>query len=197
MATTLASLNPEQSRRLAVGILAAVVIAVIAVIVTPVWILNRHYNEALDDYSTKLERYSRIAGTRVDLTKQLEAIRAKEPRKNFLRGPTAALAAAEAGEAVRAIIERNGAKLITMQPPQTRDDGRYRAITVNVQIMTNIVALRAILHAIETNVPYLFVDNLSVRTNVPGNYKPVPGSEPEMFVNMDVSGYLIPATPAQ
>ena len=194
---TLASLNPEQSRRLAIGILVAVVVAAILVIVTPVWILNRHYNEALDDYATKLERYSRIAGTRVDLTKQLEAMRAKEPRKNFLRGPTAPLAAAEATEAIRAIVERSGGTLITMQPPQTRDDGRYRAVTVNVQMTANIVALRAILHAIETNAPYLFVDNLSVRSQVPGNYKPIPGAEPAMFVNMDVTGYLIPAAAPQ
>ena len=194
---TLASLNAEQSRRLAIGILVAVVVAAILVIVTPVWILNRHYNEALDDYATKLDRYSRIAGTRVDLTKQVEAMRAKEPRRNFLRGPTAPLAAAEAQEAIRAIVERSGGKLITMQPPQTHDDGRYRAVTVNVQMTANIIALRAILHAIETNVPYLFVDNLSVRSQVPGNFKPIPGAEPEMFVNMDVSGYLIPAAAPQ
>jgi len=194
---TLATMNPEQSRRLAVGILVAAVAALLAIVVSPVWILNRHYNEALDDYYGKLARYGRIAGTRADVTKQLEAMRLKETRKNFLRGPTAPLAAAETSEAIRAIVERSGAKLITMQPPTTKDDGRYRAVTVNVQMTANIIALRSILHAIETNVPYLFVDTLSVRSQVPGNYKPVPGGEPEMFVMMDVTGYLIPpaATP--
>jgi general secretion pathway protein M len=188
-----AAMNPEQSRRLAVGILVAAIAAVLAIIVTPVWILNRHYNEALDDYTNKLERYGRIAGTRADVAKQLEAMRTKEPRKNFLRGPTAPLAAAEAQEAIRAIVERSGGKLITMQPPSTKDDGRYRAVTVNVQMTATAIALRSILHAVETNVPYLFVDMLSVRSQVPGNYKPVPGGEPEMFVTMDVTGYLIPA----
>ena len=144
------------------------------------WILNRHYNEALDDYYGKLGRYGRIAGTRADVTKQLEAMRLKETRKNFLRGPTAPLAAAETSEAIRAIVERNGATLITMQPPTTKDDGRYRAVTVNVQMTANIIALRSILHAIETNVPYLFVDTLSVRSQVPGNYKPVPGGEQDL-----------------
>ena len=66
---------------------------------------------------------------------------------------------------------------------------------VNVQMTANIIALRSILHAIETNVPYLFVDTLSVRSQVPGNYKPVPGGEPAMFVQMDVSGYVIPPAP--
>ena|SRR2546423_32045 len=189
----LAAMNPSQSRRLAVGILVAAIAMAAAIVVAPVWMLNRHYNEALADYTGKLGRYARIAGTRSDVAKQLEAMRAKEPRRNFLRGPTAPLAAAETQEAIRAIIERSGGKLITMQPPVTKDDGRYRAITVNVQLTANIIALRAILHAIETNVPYLFIDNLSVRSQVPGNFKPNPGSEPEMFVQVDVTGYLIPA----
>jgi general secretion pathway protein M len=191
----LAALNPAQSRRLAIGVLLAVLAAGAAIILLPVWMLNRHYNDALDDYLGKLERYSRIAGTRTDIAKQLEAVRAKEPRKNFLRGGTASLAAAEAQEAIRGIVERSGGKLITMQPPSTKDEGRYRQITVNVQLTANVIALRSILHAIETNVPYLFVDNLSVRSQVPGNFRPTPGGEPEMFVQMDVIGYVIPAAP--
>ena len=188
---TLAALNPEQSRRLAIGVLIAVTVAVVLTVVAPVWMLNRHYNEALQDYSTKLERYTRIAGTRADVARQLDAMRTREPRRNFLRGSTAPLAAAEVQEAIRAIVERSGGKLITMQPPQTKDEARYRAVTVNVQLTANNVALRAILNAIETNVPYLFVDSLSVRSSVPANYKPSPGVEPEMYVQMDVTGYIV------
>ena len=192
----LATLNPDRSRRLAIAILVAVIALLAAIIVTPVWLRHRHYAEALEDYATRLGRYGGIAGTRADVAKQLEAMRTREPRRNFLRGPTAPLAAAEATEAIRAIIERSGGKLITMQPPQTKDDGRYRAVTVNVQMTASVVALRAILTSIDTNVPYLFVDTLSVRTQVPANYKPVPGAEPEMFVMMDVTGYLVPAAAA-
>jgi general secretion pathway protein M len=191
----LAAMNPAQSRRLAIGVLVAALVLAAAIILTPVWILNRHYNEALDDYLGKTDRYSRIAGTRGDIAKQLEAMRSKEPRKNFLRSGSASLAAAEAQEAIRAIVERSAGKLITMQPPTTKDEGRYRQVTVNVQLTANVIALRSILHAIETNVPYLFVDTLSVRSQVPGNFKPTPGGEPEMFVQMDVTGYVIPAAP--
>ena len=78
-----------------------------------------------------------------------------------------------------------------MQAPTSRDEGRYRQITVNVQLTANIFALRKILNAIETNTPYLFVDNLTVRTQVPANFRPRPGAEPEMFVQFDVSGYAL------
>jgi len=83
-----------------------------------------------------------------------------------------------------------------MQAPSSRDEGRYRQVTVNVQLTANVIALRKILSAIETRTPYIFVDNLMVRSQVPSNFKPGPGAEPEMFVQFDVSGYTItgPAT---
>lgn len=185
----LTAMNPKQSRQLALGLLVAAIVAVIAAIAIPVWIVNRHYDAALDDAANKLDRYRRIATTRPEVARQLEAVRAKESRKFFLRSGATAMSAAEAQEALRAIIEANSGRLITMQAPTVRDEGRYRQISVNVQLTANIFALRKILHAIETNTPYLFVDNLMVRTQVPGNFRPGPGAEPDMYMTFDVSGY--------
>lgn len=185
----LASMNPRQSRHLALGILVAAIVAITLAVAIPVWTLNRHYDVALDDESGKLERFRRIASTRPEVAKQLDAMRSKEPRKFFLRSGATALSAAEAQEAVRAIIESNGGKLITMQAPSSREEGRFRQITVNVQLTANVQALRRILHAIEGNTPYLFVDNLMVRSQVTGQHRPAPGQEPEVFVHFDVNGY--------
>ena len=187
----LATMNPQQSRRLAVAILVGVVLLVVLAISVPVWLLNRHYDEALADSVGRIERYGRIAATRPEISKQLQAIRARETRRYFLRSGASALSAAEAQEAVRVLVESSGARLITMQAPTTRDEGRYRQITVNVQLTANIVALRKLLAAIESNVPYLFVDNLTIRSQVPGNFRPQPGAEPEMFVQFDMSGYAL------
>jgi len=185
----LANLNPVQSRRLALTLLLAAGALVVVVIGLPFWLLYRHYEQALAENTSLAERYGRIAATRGDLTRQLEAIRAGEPRKLYLRSGGPALSAAEASEALRGLIESGGGRLITMQAPTYKDEGRYRQISVNVQLTGNIFAVRKILNAIETNVPYLFVDNLTVRTTVPSTFRPQPGQEPEMFVQLDVSGY--------
>ena len=37
----------------------------------------------------------------------------------------------------------------------------------------------------------LFVENIMVRSQVPGNFKPGPGAEPEMFVSFDIVGYSL------
>jgi general secretion pathway protein M len=186
-----AALPPARSRALAVGLLVALVLLVTAAIAIPVWMLHRHYDVALADNASKYERYRRIASTRPAVARELEAMRAKETRKFFLRPGAAALSAAESQEALRTLIEQSGGRLITMNAPASRDEGRYRQITVNVQLTANIFALRKILNTIENNTPYLFVENLQVRTQVPPNHRPQPGAEPEMFVMMDVTGYAL------
>jgi len=189
-----ASLPPERSRALAVGLLVLVVLIVGAAIAVPVWMLHRHYGAALEDSASKYDRFRRIAGTRPAVAKQLEAMRAKDARKFFLRSGAAALSAAEEQEALRTLIEQSGGRLITMQSPTAKEDGRYRQITVNVQLTANVIALRKILYAIENHTPFLFVDSLQVRTQVPPNFKPQPGQEPEMFVMLDVTGYALTGT---
>lgn len=190
----LSAMNPEQSRRLAITLLVVTIVVVVAAIGLPVWMLHRYYDTHIADMTDKLERYKRVASMRADVTRQLEALRNKDTRRFFLRSGGAALSAAEAQEAVRTIIESSGARLISLQVPPAKDDGRYRQVTLNVQMTGNIFALRKILHAIEGNTPYLFVDNLLVRSQVPGNFKPGPGGEPEMFVQFDVYGYALTAS---
>ena len=133
---------------------------------------NRHYDPALADSLDKLDRYRASPARGPQIARQLEAMRARTPRKFFLRSGAAALSAAEAQEAVRALVEPSGGRLITMQAPVSKEEGRYRQVSVNVQLTANIFALRKILNAIENNTPYLFVDNFMVRTQVPGNFKP-------------------------
>jgi len=182
-------MNPTQSRRLALLLLALAVAAVIALIAVPTWLAHRHYDNAIAEFGDRLARYQRIASTRPLVARQLEAMRAKDVRRLFLRSGAAAFSAAEAQEALRGIIEQNGGKLITVQAPISRDDGRYRQITVSVQLTANAIALRRILNAVETHTPFLFVDNLMVRTQVQSNFRPAPGAEPEMFVTLDITGF--------
>ena len=182
-------MNPTQSRRLAVLLLFVAIALAVAIVAVPTWIAHRHYDKALAESSDKLVRYQRMASTRPLLARQLEALRGKDTQRYFLRSGAGALSAAQAQEALRGIIEQNGGKLITMQAPVIRDDGRYRQITANVQMTASAMALRRILHAIESNVPFLFVDNLMVRTQVQSNFRPAPGAEPEMFVSLDVTGF--------
>lgn len=134
-AMAFANLPPARSRRLAIVLAILAVVVTVAAIALPVWMVHRHYDAALAESNDKLARYGRIADTRPAVAKQLETVRAKEARRFFLRSGAPALSAAEAQEALRAIVEGNGGRLITMQPPTAKEEvGRYRQISVNVQL---------------------------------------------------------------
>jgi len=184
-------MNPRQSRQLALVLLAVACVAAISIVAVPTWLAHRHYDRALAESTDRLTRFQRIAATRPGLARQLEALRARDAQRYFLRSGAAALSAAQAAEIVRGIVEQNGGKLITQQSPGIRDDVRYRQITLNVQLQASAAALRRILNAIETNVPFLFVDNMMVRTQVQSNFRPAPGAEPEMFISLDVTGFAL------
>lgn len=185
----LASMNPQQSRRMAIVVLVGAIVLIVAPVAGLVWYVNHYYDLKLTEKRDRIERFQRIASTRAAVARQLDAMRAKETRKFFLRTGATALSAAEAQEAVRSLVETSGGKLITMQAPSSREEGRHRQITVSVQLTANVQALRRIMHALESNMPYLFVDNVTIRSQVTGQHRSAPGQEPEMFVSFDVSGY--------
>jgi general secretion pathway protein M len=187
--------EPRRSRQLAIGLLLLVVIAATLLLAGPAWYLYTRYDQELADRQDKLARYNQIVATRAQVVRQLEAMRAKDARRFFLRSGASALSLAEAQEAIRTVVESSGGRLITMQQLPPKEEGRYRQVSAQVQIAANIHALRRILHTIEGNVPLLFVENLTVKTQVPSNFKPAAGAEPEMFVSFDLHGYSLSGNP--
>lgn len=181
--------DPARSRNVAVGLLLLAAFAAVALVALLAWVPYNRYERELGDRRDQLDRFSRIAATRGEVARQLEAMRKKDSRKFFLRSGAAALSAAEAQEYVRAMVEAAGGRLVTMQALPAKEEGRYRQVSAQVQLAANIFALRKILHAVESHVPMLFIENLTVKTQVPGNFKPAPGAEPEMFVTFELHGY--------
>lgn len=182
---------PEKRRKAAIGFLAAAIVTAVAAIALPLWLSHMHYDEALDDIDRRLVRYERLAAARPALQQKLEAVRALGSRKYFLKASAASLSAAEIQERVRQFVEGQGGRLISVQVAQPKEEGSFRQVTVTVQANANVAAMRKILHAVETGEPYLFVDSMTIRSQVPPGFKPAPGFEPEMFIQLDISGYAV------
>lgn len=181
--------NPRDRRILAVTLLVLTIAIVAAAIAVPVVLLNRHYDQNLAKMTRQWKSQSAFNAMRPQVALALESLRAKGVRKFFLKGTTGALASAELQDQVRQIVETNGGKLITANASPHKDDGAYRVASANFQLNINNTNLRRMLHELETREPYLFNDNLVIRSQVPPGYRPPAGaSEPDLFVQMDVSG---------
>ena len=188
-----ARLKPAHQRALAVALLAAAVLAVLAVVLGPIVLLHRHYDAAIDDLTDRLERYRRVAAQAPELRHALDVMKEKDGRRFYLKNTAPNLAGAELADLVRSAIENNGGRITTSQNPGPRDEGSFRQLTVNVQFFATTPALAKILQALDTQVPYLIVDNISIRPlNAFRGFKPAPGQEPENNVQLDVSALAYP-----
>ncbi len=179
--------------KLAVAILVVAVLAVLTVLVGPVLLLHRHYDAAIEDLTDRLERYRRVAAQAPELRRALELIKEKDGRRFYLKNSAANLAAAELSDLVRGTIENNGGRITTSQNPGPRDEGNFKQLTVNVQFFATTPNLAKILQALDTQVPYLVVDNMTIRPlNAFRGFKPAAGQEPENNVQLDVSALAYP-----
>ena len=190
MATLALPTSPRSSRALAVLLLVVAVVLALALLIAPVLLLHRHYDVAIDGTRDHLERYRRVAAQAPETKKALETLRAKNGRRFFLKNTAPNLAGAELQDLVRAAIENNGGRITTVQIVAPKEDGRFRQIGVNVQLFASTPNLQKILYAIETQQPYLIVDDLTIRPlNAFRGFKPAPGVEPEVSVLLDVVAF--------
>ena len=188
-------LNPIQKRAAALAILAFVVALVLGATALPVIMINQYYDLALDDATSRLKRYSRIVGTRDSLQKQALEVKAVEGQQHFLKSASPALAAAELQEKAQSVFEANGAKVNSVQVLPHKDDGLYRQVTVQVQLMAPLTAVKAMLFGLESAHPYLFLDNFSIRALNTQVNRVEPANEPELVVQFDLTGYALKGAP--
>ena len=186
--------TPRANRAAALSLLALVVMVIIAAIAVPVYFAHEHYDSSNTKMSRLLGAYTALNQTRPRLLRSVEVLRTKDAKKFYLKGATPALASAELQDIAKSIIETNGGRILSTQAMANKDDSGYRQIAATMQMSMTIQNLRRVLYAMETKVPYLFVDSLIVRTQVPPGFKPAPGVEPELFVQFDVAGFTPIAT---
>jgi len=192
MMAAIAKLPAPRQRALAVVLLVAAVVAVLAVLFVPLYLLHKHYDDKIAEFSDRIERYRRIAAQAPEYRKALDTIRAKDGRRFFLKNTAPNLAGAELQEQVRTAIESNGGRITTSQNQGPKDDGRFRQITVSVQFFASSPSLQKILYTLESQPPYLSVENITVRPlNAFRGFKPAIGQEPEVNVQLDVAGYAL------
>lgn len=181
-------------RSAAVAILICVLSAFWLAVVAPI---AGAFNSQTDDIlraQEALARYRAMAGTQSELEAQLSAAgRGDSDMVQALKGTNPQLVAADLQNKVKGIVEGAGGTLRSIQNLPVQDENGFRRIGLGVVLAGQHDALRAILHALESGQPYLFLDNVSIRASGPiglmiGNTQLAPNLE----VHFDVIGYMAP-----
>ncbi len=187
-------LSPIQSRAVAVVLLLVVIATVVTAVALPTWLLHKRYDNYLEQYTDRLTRYRRVAALRPAIEQGMKAVEARASRQDYLKGTSPASAAAELQGLVTRIVETQKGRIISSQALPAKADGKSAEpakAAISILMNSTISSLLLVLHALETNQPYLFVDQLTVRAGQGRVYKPVPGVEPEYQVQLTVSGFAL------
>lgn len=192
----------DRDRWLALGLLAAVVALLYLAVVHPMF--TRPLQEADAQIAALRERDARVRGLlaqQPQIEQQLAQVDARGVAGGFLAEPTTELATAALIQRLERVIgevspgERGCA--ITNRAPiqdQATTTGRYRQVAVAVRLRCGNAETLAVLHALESARPYLFVDALGITAQryiaIPGNALPQEGG---LDVSFNLYGYLRPA----
>lgn len=156
-------------------------------------------NAELADLQARDARLRSLMAQKPLVEQRMAALAARGGGPGFLVEATAELATASLIQQLEQVVNEasassRGCALVNRTPlgdePQT---GRYRRVTVQVRLRCGNAETLAVLHALQTARPYLFIDNLSITAQ---RYFAVPGSGQPQEGGLDVSfnlyGYLRP-----
>ena len=189
--------DPRKRRLAAIALLVLVTGSVVAAVVVPAFVLHRHYDDSIAKFGRQVSTQTAFNAMRPRLTEKLALLKTRDIKKLFLKGTSSALALAELQETVRATIDANGGRVMnssSVQGGTPKEDGPHRQVAATFTLNANNANLRRVLYAIETKVPYLFIDSVVIQHQISSAFRPGPGAaEPEMFVQLDVRAYAMQA----
>ena len=182
--------------------LTAILIFVIVVIVVYLlcfhWFILRHleYGEEIDQLADQLGRFQRVAAQKTDYQNLLQALQERRSDENlFLSGSDFNEAAAGMSERLGQMIgvqAEESCQIVSRQPVRPRVEERFQKVTVNVRMRCGIEDLKKVLYALETGVPMIIADEVTVikprSRRRPTDDQPEAGTLLDIRFNM--SGYL-------
>jgi general secretion pathway protein M len=132
------------------------------------WFIMKHieYNSEISDLSDQLGRYQRVASQKTELESVLQGLSNRRSDFDlFLEGSDFNEAAAGLSERLNQMIRtqaEDNCQIVSRQPVRPRVQERFQKVTVNVRMRCGIEDLKKIVFALETSVPMVITEELTV-----------------------------------
>ncbi|MGX5730509.1 type II secretion system protein GspM [Pseudoxanthomonas beigongshangi] len=198
----MASALTDRDRWLALGLLAAVLLLGYLVLVHPWWTQPMlEVNERIEGLRERELRVRTQLQQAPAVEKQLAAALALQAqRPGFLGEASTELATAGLVQRLESVVKEaspgNRSCGIANQSPLPQAAGeRFPRVAVQVRLRCGTPELAAVLHALESGSPRLFVDNLNILSSNYAYMAPEGGTG-GLDVTFDLYGYLKPGTVA-
>jgi general secretion pathway protein M len=190
----LAQASPALRRIVALGLLLALIFAVVFWVALPLWESYSDAEARASELEMALRKLNAAGQDPAALENELQKLKSKRAAApGLLAGPSDALASAELQNRLKTATEAARGTFRSAQTLPVRDEGPYRRVAVRAQMSVKLAALVLILHDLESSSPYLFIDQVSVRAQVPfhsGTSAQAEGQEPNLEVTFELYGYV-------
>ena len=181
------------SRGSAVALLLGMLAGAYLLGINPLLTAYRANEVAIAEAQRLVGRFDAMAVGESDLqdrVNELAELQASEPY--YLTKETDALAAVELQNRVKAAVKENGGTIRSIQPLPGEKEGEFQRVTLRIQITTTIGSLFRIVHVLETTQPFLFLDNVDIKSRQPRVSAEDQTTEPILTVTLDLYGYQPP-----
>lgn len=181
------ALSVPLRRAAALSLLLAALVAVYTICIDPFVSAHSGNTEAVAQLQSALQKYRQMATRLPEMAQTLEDLRMNQSgQQGYLTGANEAIAAATLQDKVKALIALEGGKLQSTQAmPQARVAGKPQRVGVRAHMIMHLAELQAVIYRLESIMPILFIENLSIRAVTVGA-----AEEGLLDVNLDIVGYL-------
>ncbi|WP_339037492.1 type II secretion system protein GspM [Bradyrhizobium symbiodeficiens] len=160
------------------GLNAAIVLAFCAAILEPIASHFAERNDDMMDSAAQLAQIRRVADEAAGLGKPITS--GVDP---YLSGVEERIASADLQANLQALAGAKGLAVQAVRGLPGRQGGHWRAVSVGLEAEGGAIAVRDLVAAIETQTPFLFITDLSLRTLSDGD-------DSRMRLSLTVEGAL-------
>jgi general secretion pathway protein M len=192
---------PQQGSGRLTAVLLLVVVLILVYLLCFHWFILQHreYSTEIADLSEQLGRFQRVAAQRPQYENLLRALQERRSDESlFLEGGDFNEAAAEMSERLSQMVStqaEESCQIVSRQPVRPRAEERFQKVTVNVRMRCGIGDLQKILYSLETSVPMVIADDLTIiqpraRSRARRNRNQEQTSPTALDIRFNMSGYL-------
>lgn len=190
---------PDRDRWLALGLLVAVLLVLYFVLIHPWW--TAPMQELQDRIDTLKDRDARARATLAqapEIRRKLATVRQQTARMPGFMPGTVESATSDLGARLVAAVQEASPKnrscaVVTQAPMQDPRKERFARAVLQVRLRCGTPEMAAVLHALESGSPRLFVDNLNVTANRFVIGPEATSANGGLDVSFDLYGYVAPA----
>jgi general secretion pathway protein M len=178
---------------LALGLLLLGVAALAGVTLVPVWLLSQSYGEGIETAERRLAAQRRLAAAGAGLEPKVDQLKRRQGAdRRYLQSTSEALAGAELQGIVKRVVPPRGGQVLSTQIVGSQQEAGFTRVTLKLKMRATLEKLVEVFFALETGTPYLFLDNVAVRTLGGARFRSAATAMPEqpLDVELELSGYM-------